>query len=292
MSNILSSIPIIGGLFDDSQEQALEQLRANQQLYGNLQTPDFQTYTPEQYQVAGSYDPQQAQASTISEDPTLRSAQLSALNKMAGLANTGLSDVDQAGFAKAREQADQISHSGTQAALQNAQARGVGGSGLEFVMREQAAQDAAQRAQDAGLSQASQSAQMRALYNQAFGSMAGQVRGQDYNANAANAGILNNFNMYNTQSGNQAQLYNLGQQQQVSNANVTQNNQAQQYNNQLKQQTYGDQLQKVNGQAGANTGVAQGYAAENAANTSERNSNTGLLADAFGLGKSKQDNEE
>lgn len=259
MANLAAQIPLIGGLFDSSQQQAMDQLAKNQALYSGLQMPEFSDYKPTEY------DPTMAQANTISEDPSLKSAQMSALSKLAGLADTGLSAVDQQGFERARELGNQISNSGTAAALQNAQARGVGGSGLEFAMREMAGQNAAGRAQDAGLSQASQSAQQRALYNQAYGNALSGVRGQDFSANSANANILNNFNQYNTSAKNQAAQYNVGQQ-----------NSAQQYNNGLRQQGYQDQLQKLAGMSGANNGMAQGYAAQDAANTAARNSNTQL----------------
>jgi hypothetical protein len=258
-----SQLPIIGGLLDDSQDNALDQLKKNQALYAGLQAPQFQDYNP----VA--YDPTMAQASTISEDPSLRGMQMNALNNLAGLSTTGLSAIDQQGFENARQMAGQIASSGNAAALQNAQARGVGGSGLEFAMREQANQDAAGRAQQASLQQAADSARQRALYNQAYGQMAGQVRGQDYNTNAANAGILNNFNMYNTNATNQARQYNVGQQ-----------NYAQQYNNDLRQKQYEDQLQKLGGMSGANSGMYKGYAAENAANNDQRNQNTQMIMDS------------
>lgn len=287
VGKLLSGVPVIGGAFDDSDQQAIDQLKQNQALYSNINTPDYQQYKPEDYTLAGSYDPEAANATTVSEDPALRSQQQSYLMKLAGLSDTGLSDVDAAGFANARNIADQISRSGTQAAVQNAQARGVGGSGLEFAMREQASQDAAGRAQQAGLDQAAQSAKQRALYDQAYGGALGGVRAQDFSANSANANILNQFNMANTQNRNQAQLYNLGQAQNISNANTTQHNSAQQYNNQLQQQMFNDQLEKANGQSGANSGVAKGYAAENASNTANRDANTGLLASILGSGSGK-----
>lgn len=286
-ANPLTSIPIIGGFFDDSQDQALEQLQKNQALYKDIATPDFKNYVPENYAVAGNYDPTLAQAKTIQEDPNLRSSQLSALNKMSGLADTGLSEVDNAGYERARQLAGQISHSGTDAALQNAQARGTGGSGLEFSMREQAAQDAAERAQQAGLAQAADSAKQRAAYTQAYGSALSGLRNQDYNANAGNADILNKFTQYNTTNQNQAQQYNLGNRQNVSNMNVQGRNSAQQYNNDLLQKQYADQMQKANAQAGANTGMAGGYADINAANTSNRNTLTGIGAWAAGGGLDK-----
>lgn len=284
IGNFLSGLPVVGGLFDDSNEDAQAKIAQNQALYNNLQTPDLQwsNLVPQQFSSAGNYDPENAQASTVSEDPLTRSAQLSALSKMAGLADTGLSDVDQSNFAKAALLGNQAQSSGDAAALQNAQSRGVGGSGLEYAMREQAGQDAAQRSQAAGLDQAASAAQQRALYNQAYLSGLGNVRQQDYNTQATNAGILNNFNQYNTGNQNQAQAYNLQNQQQIGNSNVQQNNATQQYNQQgklgVQQQNFGNQVTKIGGQAGGNTAAANADYAQGAANQSNRNSITGAIA--------------
>lgn len=248
---------VLGGLFDSSDEDAMDELRRNQAIYGNVPLPEFQNYVPD------LYTPEAAQATTVQEDPGLRSQQSNYLMRMAGLAEQGLSDVDQAGFERARSLAGQISRGGNAAALQNATARGVGGSGLEFAMREQAAQDAAQRAQDAGLQQAAESARQRAMYQQAYGNALGNVRSQDFTANRANADILNNFNQYNTSATNNARQWNVGNQ-----------NSAQQYNNSLRQQQFGNRMDIARGQTGANTGMAQGYAAQNAAGQDMRNAFT------------------
>jgi hypothetical protein len=265
--DFLSGLPVIGGLFDDSQEQAMQQLAQNQALWKGLQTPTFNPYKP----VA--YTPEMAKATQISSDPAIRNQQQGVLMKLAGLSDTGLSDADTAGFERARELGDQSENEGNAAALQNAESRGIGGSGLEFAMREKANQDGAQRAQDAGLQQAATAARQRAMYNEAYGNALSGVRGQDFQQNGANADILNNFARYNTGNQNQANLYNTQQQ-----------NFGQQYNNDLTQRGYEDQVQKLGGETGSNTAAANGYAAENASRTSNRNSNTGLLEDAFGFG--------
>jgi hypothetical protein len=262
---IVTSLPLIGGMFDNTDKLAMEQLAKNQALYNNIALPDlkWQDYNPE------TYTTQDAQYQTISEDPMVRSAQLAALSKMAGLANTGLSDEDAAAFQKARAQGNQMSKAGTEAALANAQARGVGGSGLEFAMREAANQQGAERAQSAGLEQAATAARQRALYNQAYAQGMGSMRTQDMNANQANADIINRFNQANTAQRNSANF-----------ANVDMRNQAQMTNNQGKrdvaQQNFNNQLQRAGGQAQANTGMAGGYAAQNAANTAERNRMTDI----------------
>lgn len=285
---LLSGIPVVGGLFDNTDEQAMDQLRRNQELYGNLKTPNYKDYDPEAYQYAGDLNPEDAKYQGISEDPLLRSRQLAALDKLSGLANTGLSDVDQAGYAQAQNVGSRLIKQGTAAALQNAQARGVGGSGLEFAMREQANQDGAEQARQSAMAQAADAARMRAAYQTAYGSALSGQRDQDYRANAANSGIINQFNQLNTQAHNASQERNLGARQTVGNANVDNRNTAQQYNNTLKTQGFQNQMQKAAGQAGANTGIAQGYAAQNAANTAQRNSNTQAAMTAFGAPSAPQ----
>lgn len=278
---LLSQLPVVGGMFDNSGQQALDQLANNQAVYQGVGIPDqkWQNYNPE------SMTPELAQASQISEDPTVRSAQLSALSKMGDLANTGLTAVDQQGYQQARDIGNQMAHSGSQAALQNAQARGIGGSGMEFANREIANQEGAGRAQQAGLAQAADSARGRANALQAYGAGLGQQRAQDFNANAANTGILNQFNMANTQAQNAANQWN-----------VQNRNNAQQYNQQgqlnLGQQNFNNQITKAGGMAQANTGMAQGYAAQNAARTSDRNMWTKIGANMISSKMGGQDGAE
>jgi len=268
--NFLATRGLIGGLFDDSEEKTMEQLAANQDLFNRISLPDFKDYTPEELQYLGDWNPESAQANQISEDPMLRSAQLSHLAKLSGLADTGLSDVDAAAYAKARELGSQQARAGTEAALQNAAARGVSGSGMEMAMREIANQEGARRSQDAGLAQAANAAQQRALYQQAYGNAVSGVRNQDLNVNSQNADILNRFNMANTNTRNQAGLRNIETKQGLSNQNVGERNNAQQYNNQLQAQRFQSAMAKAGGQAGANTGMAQGYAAQNASRGAAR----------------------
>jgi hypothetical protein len=284
LDKLVTGLPVVGGFFDNSDEEIMNLLKQNQGLYGDINTPNLSqyAYSPEEYSLAGDYDPEMAQASTISEDPKIRSAQLSALNKMSGLADTGLSEVDELGYAKAKQMGAQQSRAGREAAIQDANARGVGGSGLEFALREIANQEGATRAQNAGLDQAADSARQRALYTQAYGNALSGVRGEDLQANSANADILNRFNMANTQTANQAQQANLQARQTVNNANVDQRNAGKQQQLTIAQQNYENQLKKAQGLSGANTGIAQGYAAQSAANAGRRKS-AGALAGA-GIG--------
>lgn len=248
-------LPGIGGIFDNSQDEAQDLLAQNVQDYQNLATPNL-TFNP--------YSPEAVQYQTISEDPALKQQQMALLQGMAGNAEKGLSDSDAAAYRLATQQANQAARQQNQALINNAAARGVGGSGVEMGLREMANQGAMQNANQQNLNQAANSAQMRAAYQNAYGNQLGNVRSQDYNTAAQNAGIINAFNQLNTGNRNQAQLYN------------------QQMPNQLAQQNYGNQLQKLGGVSNARLGQVQGYAAENAANAAQRNENLKAFSTIMG----------
>lgn len=299
ISKVLSSIPVFGGLFDDSDDKAREQLEKNRELYEGIDLPniDWSNFTPEQFRSSGEYAPEMVQAQQLSEDPAVKSAQLSALMKMAGLSETGLSAVDEAGFNKARQLGQQVAKSASDAAIQNAEARGVAGGGLEFAMREIGNQGGAERSQQAALDQAAEAAKQRALYTQAYSQGLGNMRDQDYRTAANNNELINRFNQLNTTNRNQAQQYNLNASQNVMNANVQGRNQAQQYNLEGRrgaaQQGYDNQLKRASGIAGGNTDMAKSYYAEGAANQANRNALTGaagsLLAGSLFGDKKKGD---
>jgi hypothetical protein len=282
-----TGIPLVGGAFDNSDEMALEELRKNQGLY-NIDLPELKNYRPEEHQYQGDYRPEEAMYQTVQTDPRMKAAEMSALSKLSGLADTGLSAVDEYGYHQARQLGARQAQQGSQAALANAQARGVAGSGLEFAMREMANQGGAQSAQNAALAQAADSARMRAAYQQAYGNALGQSQDRDYRLNAGNADIVNHFNELNTGNRNQAQVRNLDARQAINSTNVDNRNQAQLQNNNYRQQNFDNRMGRANGQASANSGMAQGYAAQNAARTSERNSNTqaatSLIAAGMGGG--------
>lgn len=250
-------LDILTGGGDKGFDSATDALNRNRGIYDQIELPEYQEWTPE------LYNPESSSYALTSDDPLARSAQLSALAKMSGLADTGLSDADQAGYTKAINSANQLARSGNAAAINNAAARGVGGSGLEFIMREQANQDAAQRAQEAGLQVAGDSAKQRALYNQAFLSGTSQMRDQDYKTNANNASIINQFNQNNTNARNQASQYNTGLK-----------NDAFQYNQGLKDKRYNNEIAVADRKAGFNNREAEISAAEEEARK-KRNSAVG-----------------
>jgi hypothetical protein len=271
MKKFLQLIPGIGGQFDDSGKQALEALSTMQKRLEGISLPELQQMVAEEYQSAGDYAPEQSLYQTVGEDPRLRSSQMSALEKLSGLAETGLSSEDALSLMNAREMGSQMARANTQASLQNAQARGVAGSGLEFAMREMGGQEAAGRAQRAAMEEGAQAARQRAMYTQAFMDSTGQVRQQDASVNKTNADIINQFNQANTNARNQAQQLNLQNRQGLMNSNVDARKDAFKYNNDIRQKGFDNNITKVTGQNAASQGIANHHYAQNAANQGDRN---------------------
>lgn len=258
------------GLFgpdNDSTQAMLDQLAKNRGLYNQIDLPKYQQFTPEKY------DNESATAKMTSEDPVVKSKQLEALAQMQGLSNTGMNDADIASYAKAREMGDEMAHAKTGAVMQDAQARGVAGGGMEFALREQGNQDAARRAQDAALQQAGQASTNRANYLQSYAGQLGKVRQQDYDTNAANTNVLNQFNLANTQQRNA-----------TNNANTGLDNSAFMYNQGLLDKNYQNQLGKTDRIAGINTRSGDVVAAQGEAANQRSNAREGATIGMIGAG--------
>jgi hypothetical protein len=109
LGDFAKQIPLAGSLFDDSQERGTDAINDARAQFSGLTLPEltWANYSPDQM------TPEMAQASLVSSDPLIKSAQLSALSKMGDLANTGLSAVDQQGYEQARELGNQMANSGS-----------------------------------------------------------------------------------------------------------------------------------------------------------------------------------
>lgn len=219
----------------DNEDLWRQQLLKNQGLYNNLQLPDYQWQ---------NISPQQAQYQTIAENTPDKQAMQAYLAKLSGLSDTGFTEADQAALLKNNLDAAQMARAGRESALAHAAHTGQAGSGLEYALRAQAEQAGANQAQAGGLGQIEAAARQKALYNQAYGQGLQNQSSQNYNRAAANAGIINQFNMANTGANNQAQYANAAGKMGANQAN------------------WQAQLSKLQGQYGAGSDVAKMYAAQ------------------------------
>lgn len=164
--------------------------------------------------------PEAAAYQTISEDPRTRDFQMQALARMQGLADQSAGSAEALGRYQATSDANALAAQ-REAGIRNQMAmRGQGGSGMEFVLQQQAGQDAANRAQSAGLQAAQQAALQRLMGTQGVMQGASGVRGQDADIASRNAAIINAFNMANTGARNQANMANTDMRNQAMNRNA------------------------------------------------------------------------
>lgn len=239
--------------------------------FDELQLPDIadMQIQLEQLIQQGILTPEAAQAimqeqtelGNISTDPSLRNAQIEALNSLQDISSSGgLTAMDRAQLGQLQTELSNQERGSREAIMQNAQARGVGGSGLELAQQLMNQQGSAQRASQQGMDIAAQ-AQARALEAiQQAGQLGGNIRSQDFDEQARiaqaqdainqfNAANKQNTNMANVNARNQAQQYNLDQRQNIANQNVGLRNQQQMHNKNLLQQDFENRYKKAGGQA-------------------------------------------
>jgi hypothetical protein len=226
------------------------------------------TLTPE---MANTILQEQTAMAGISTDPRLKNAQLAALADLQGVADSkGLTVADKAGLNQIASDENTRERGQREAIIQNAQQRGVAGSGLELAAKLANEQGSATNASQRGFDVAKQ-AQDRAL--QAMintGQLGGQIRGQDFSEqesiaqakdaiNKFNTANQNTVQMANIQAKNNAAAQNLAEKQRIADTNVGTGNYQQQYNKSLAQQQFENEMKKKAAIANAYSGQASNF---------------------------------
>lgn len=172
--------------------------------YSQIQGPQFsdQQYVFQGYDPYLYGDPEAAQYQQIELQPGTREAQLAALMKIQDLGDGYGAAQNEAAQRQAIMNANQAQKSSRDAAIMNANARGVGGSGLEFALGQQGSQNASNQALLGGLQGAQNMALQRLQSAHDYSQGLGSLRNQDTDLSSRNADIINRFNMYNTNARN------------------------------------------------------------------------------------------
>lgn len=255
-------------------------------------------------ELQGEYRPELEQAlglgpsamEDISADEQLLQAQRDSLEGISEIAEGGMTEADLAANREIRREIDQSAAARQKAVLNQMAQRGVLGSGMELAAQLSAQQEAADRQSRAGdtLTQQAQARALAALQNQ--GSMAGQMRGQDFSEDSAVArarDAIDKFNTVNRQSviqrniseQNRAQAANLAARQAQADQAAALRNQQEMYNKGLIQQQYDNEMRRAAGLSNqyANVGAAQqGAANARAQQIAGIGSAIGNIAGAFG----------
>jgi hypothetical protein len=265
----------IGGFLSAASQESDQKkrdrlLQQAAQEIANIPTPELKFQAYEELKSAGLFTPElekeikvaDSEYEKIATDPRLKEAQMGALASLQDLAKSGgLDAMDKANLEQARRRAA-LDSANQQAAVQESMARrGIGGSGLEMVQRQMAAQSAANQANAADL-QIQGEARRRALEAmQQSGQLAGNVREQDFGEQAKIAAAKDELNRFRAQNAinlqmrnvgsiNEAQAKNLANQQRILDANVASRNAGMDLQRNIAQQNYQNQLSKAAAQGG------------------------------------------
>lgn len=215
----------------------------------------------DQFKSAGVLHPQLEQVinqqfsevAGMQEAANARSPQVQALAQIAERARGGLGAEDIAAMNQARDAANAANQGRLGSIQQSYAARGLGGGGAELAASLASAQQAANQQSNEGANIAALASQRGLQAVQGLASMGGALRAQDYQQNLAKAEAQDKLNQFNTMNSvqtqranidrmNQAQQFNLAQQQALSNMNTAQANAERQRQMQGLQQNYMNQL--------------------------------------------------
>jgi hypothetical protein len=284
MLAIMGGAQLAGGLLGQSaarSERAAAD-RARQQalqLFQSIQTPDIkdQQVSLDRFQLQGllsnllEQSPEtlgESQLSQIEIDPRLRQAQMRALETLQQQGAVGLTPEEQAQATRMRQESQAQEAARQASILQNMQARGVAGSGVEAAARLGSSQQMAN-------AEARSADELRALaFNRMLqataqsGDLGSRMEANQYQqmSNAARAeDEIARFNLAqraetlrrNTDRQRAVEAANLAARQQTANANTGLANQQQMYNTGLIQQRFQNELQRAGGMTGQLSGIAQ-----------------------------------
>ena len=276
--------------------------------------PDALMYNPEEYNyIEGGSPilyglPEEMQAALVADSPEARAMQMNSLANLQERSDEGLSAKDQADFLRGRRRAGEMSRGREGAIINNMQARGMSGSGIEAAMRMMASQEGASRLSESQADEAAANAMVReqALRDLLAGST--NVRGQDIALNSTNANILNDFARENSRRRmeinnarvDQQNRFNeneINEQRNISGMNTGVRNDAQYKNNAMLMNNQRDRSVSANNNltaqtnaknqylqslAGAKLGALPGIYAQGAADANYQQAMYGNVGNAIG----------
>jgi hypothetical protein len=283
-----------------AQEASADERQRMLDLINKIQNPQFDTrdITPEDLEVVRTYipetapyieeiAPQQVKAASAGAMQG-RQAQLDALGQYKRLMQQGFDPQTAMEMARSQRGASAEAASARQTAQAEAARRGFGG-GPSFYQAgaDQAAMDRLALSQQAGLADA---ANRRLQATGAMANLGGTIRGEDVSLEQANVNAINAFNQrqaarkqdwanLGASTRNQAQQYNIGEEQRISDANKRSAYDAavrnQSNRNTTAQNQFSNAMSKATGQQPQSAQIQQGYAQQ----AEQQNKSTQAITD-------------
>jgi hypothetical protein len=204
---IAALLPIIGGAIGKAlaagDRAEADRLRQQAMDQYNIDLPNVDD-------IAAVHQ-QQSSIKDYQEDPRLRDAQLSALERMQDTVNSNGMDAEFAHqMGQARADVSGQAYASQQAAESDALSRGISGSNIELMNRMMGGQDATDRFADMASGAAAEAQRRRDAAVAALGRMGGEMRGQDWDMAAGKADRLDAINRFNTELTNSTNQFNVG----------------------------------------------------------------------------------
>jgi hypothetical protein len=241
--------------------KAKNALKENKALYEDMSLPEMKDVNYGQDNWLGDYtpdtvDPRMAQATNldgtafddVSSDPRLKDAQLAALASLKDVGANGMTAQEKADLARVQSEVGQADRGRRDAIEQNMAARGMGGSGMNLLAQLQSSQAATDRAAQQGLDieGMKQNRMLDALSRS--GTLAGNIRGQDFGEQSAVAGARDAVARFNAQNSTQNNQFNVGQYNGGQQFNAGANNEAGRFNTAGRQGIYSNNINQANKQ--------------------------------------------
>lgn len=193
----------------------------------------------------------------ITDNPAYTGAQTAQMAALSNLAkNGGRNAASDANLAQIQQNENANAAGQRGAIMQNAQARGMGGSGNSLLAQLSSSQNATnnQSARDLGVS--GQEAQTAIQAGQGAAGIGAGLQQQNYAEQANRAGAQDAIDKFNAGNSQTTNLFNAGQANQIGEYNSGLDMAGQQYNSQIPQQQFADQMGIAAGkQKGDTTGL-------------------------------------
>lgn len=243
-------------------QQAAEFAQKAYEQYQGLATPDTQAMKLEleSPELVGLLTPEQIERSameSISTDPRLASAQMSALQSLQERGAEGLTPEDKLLLSNMMRQTAATAQA-QQASVERGMAeRGITSSGTELALKQAAGQSAVDRQAQEAMNIAAQTSAAKRQALASAGQLAGQMEQAQFGREASKASAKDAIAQMNMKMRADVAAQNLGQRQRIAEAGTQSRNAQQQYNKMLNQQEFENQLALRGAKAGVFGGQAQ-----------------------------------
>lgn len=245
------------------QQQLLDRARDE---FAKIETPEQKELFFEELKNQGVYSPELEQIFTapqtkmvdIAVDPKLKQAQMDALASLREIGTSGLTTQDRLDIERSRQEQGAIANRQAANIMEGLTRRGMADSGLNAVLQQQNAQAQMNSANNFERDINAQAKQRALQALMQGGTLAGNIRGQEFNEESAKAQAMDAINMFNTRNQqaitganvdrrNVAQQSNLNNQQRIADANVGIRNQQQQLNAGAGQRQFENEMARASG---------------------------------------------